>query len=71
VGDAGIHQDPWSGAGMDCAGIAAELLVQTYCECAGPDEWASRGAGEYERRRDEALLPVYRETVSAAADLSA
>lgn len=35
VGDSGIHQDPWSGVGMDSAAVTAELLVRTHVEAGG------------------------------------
>jgi flavin-dependent dehydrogenase len=66
VGDSGMHQDPWTGAGMDCAGVSAELLVDSFCASGGSDSWAER----YERSRDERMLDGFHETVSGAADLS-
>ena len=67
VGDAGMHQDPWTGLGMDSAAIAAEALVDTYTARAGATAWADT----YERRRDEQLIDGFHETVAGAADLSA
>ena len=67
VGDAGMHQDPWTGLGMDSAAIAAETLVDTYVAGADSTSWADT----YERRRDEQLLDSFHETVAGAADLSA
>ena len=67
VGDAGMHQDPWTGLGMDSAAIAAEALVDTYVADADSPTWADT----YERRRDEQLLDGFHETVAGAADLSA
>jgi flavin-dependent dehydrogenase len=67
VGDAGLHQDPWTGAGMDCAAITAALLVDTHCEAAGSDSWMET----FGRRRDDELLDGFHETVAGAADLSA
>ena len=40
VGDAGMHQDPWTGLGMDSAAIAAEALVDTYVARADSTSWA-------------------------------
>jgi menaquinone-9 beta-reductase len=69
VGDSTIHQDPWSGLGMDTAGVCALVLAEsvlaageTVCE----DGWA---AG-YERARDELVLDWFHATVAGAADLS-
>ena len=67
VGDSGLHQDPWSGAGMDCAGTSAALLVDSYCAAGGADTWVHA----YEQGRDERMLEVFHGTVSGAADLSA
>lgn len=66
VGDSGLHQDPWSGAGMGCAGVSAALLVESYCAAGGTDTWIHA----YEQRRDEQMLDVFHDTVSGAADLS-
>jgi flavin-dependent dehydrogenase len=67
VGDAGMHQDPWSGLGMDSAGVAAKTLVDTYVEHGDSPGWSD----VYERRRDEQLLDGFHQTVAGAADLSA
>jgi menaquinone-9 beta-reductase len=67
VGDAGLHQDPWTGYGMDCAATTAALLVQAHGEAAGSEVWTET----FQRRRDEQLLDGFHETVSGAADLSA
>ncbi|HTY73008.1 MAG TPA: NAD(P)/FAD-dependent oxidoreductase [Actinomycetes bacterium] len=67
VGDSGLHQDPWSGAGMDCAALSAELLVSAYCAAGGSDAWQ----GTYEQSRADRLLEVFHETVTGAEDLAA
>jgi flavin-dependent dehydrogenase len=67
VGDAGVHQDPWSGAGMDCAAISAQLLVESYAAADRSDDWIST----YRSRRDDVVVPWFHETVSGAADLAA
>ena len=70
VGDAGLHQDPWSGRGMDCAGVHATFLAEALAGILNkqrPEEEAFR---EYHRRRDEHALENYRETVRLAKDLS-
>jgi flavin-dependent dehydrogenase len=67
VGDSGMHQDPWTGAGMDCAGVSAALLVESYLEAGGTDTWIDG----YDRRRDEQMLDGFHETVTGAADLRA
>jgi flavin-dependent dehydrogenase len=67
VGDAGLHQDPWTGAGMDCAATTAALLVDAHGEAAGTDTWMET----FDRRRDDELLEGFHETVRGAADLAA
>ena len=67
VGDSGIHQDPWTGLGIDSAAISAELLVEAFTADGGSDEWQ----GRYQRERDEKMLEWFHFTVQGAADLSA
>jgi flavin-dependent dehydrogenase len=67
VGDSGMHQDPWTGAGMDCAGVSAALLAESYLEAGGTDQWID----VYDRRRDEQMLAGFHQTVYGAADLTA
>jgi flavin-dependent dehydrogenase len=67
VGDSGMHQDPWTGAGMDCAGVSAALLAGTYVQAGGADTWIDA----YNGQRDEQMLDVFHETVKGAEDLSA
>jgi flavin-dependent dehydrogenase len=68
VGDAAMYQDPWSTAGMDCAAVSARLLVDIVTSAwnDGRDDWAI----DYERRRDELLLPTFTRTVTYGRDLS-
>ena len=63
VGDAGLHQDPWSGLGIDMAGVHATFLAEAIVD--GSD---AALAGYHERRNAHGLAP-YRETVHYAADL--
>jgi menaquinone-9 beta-reductase len=68
VGDAGIHQDPWSGAGMDTAGVCAELLADCVVSAGGPAaDWSSA----YQQARDDTVLEWFRDTVAGAHDLEA
>ena len=64
VGDAGVHQDPWSGEGMDSAARQARALAATFV--AGDDRWPPR----YADARDAVALQAYEDTVSIAEDLS-
>ena len=71
VGDAGIHQDPWSGLGMDMASVHATFLADAISDwLQGPADERTAFAGYHERRNAHAL-DAYNETVTLAADLSA
>jgi flavin-dependent dehydrogenase len=69
VGDASIHQDPWTGLGIDMAGVHATFLLDAILD------WTSGRSGErsaladYQQRRDEHALVPFRETVTLASDL--
>ena len=69
VGDAGLRQDPWTGRGMDFAGIHAAFLADAI------DEWLSGKVDEstalatYHRRRNEHGLPFFDETQRLGRDL--
>jgi menaquinone-9 beta-reductase len=69
VGDAAIHQDPWSGLGIDMAGVHATFLHEAILDWTS-DRTDERSALQtYKQRRDEHALPPFRETVTLAADL--
>jgi len=69
VGDAGLHQDPWSGQGMDMAGTHAIFLAEAL------DGWLSGRTFEvealatYHQRRNRHALDTYRQTVRFGRDL--
>lgn len=71
VGDACLHQDPWTGLGMDNAAAHASLLAEAFVD------WLAHGASEaevfatYRRRRDEGSTPGFEFTAAAGRDLSA
>ena len=69
VGDAGLHQDPWSGQGMDMAGVhgtfLAEALLEWFSGAASPVD----ALAAYHRRRNEHALEIYRNTVTVGRDL--
>jgi flavin-dependent dehydrogenase len=69
VGDASIHQDPWSGRGIDFATTHATYLAETLLD--GGLHMDADGASlrGYHVRRDQHGLPGYRETTEFAADL--
>jgi len=69
VGDASLHQDPWTGFGMDSAGVHARALAESLISW----WWGEMGEDEaldaYRRRRDEHGLERYRISVGFARDL--
>ena len=70
VGDAAMHQDPWTGLGMDNAGVHATFLADAI------DDWLSGRTSEadafatYHRRRDDHALEGWRGTAAAGRDLA-
>ena len=64
VGDAGTHQDPWSGLGMDTAARQAEALGAVLTE--DPTSWNEA----YAASRDRVTLDGFAMTVGIAPDLS-
>lgn len=69
VGDAGLHQDPWSGYGIDMASTCGVFLAESI------DDWFAGASSEseamkrYRLRRDALALPIYRETLAVGRDL--
>jgi flavin-dependent dehydrogenase len=71
VGDAAMHQDPWTGLGIDMAGVHATFLAEAIIEWLhGSVDERTALAGYHERRDAHGLAP-YQETVRFAADLRA
>ena len=71
VGDAAMHQDPWSGLGIDMAGVHATFLAEAIIEwLQGSVDERTALAGYHERRDAHGLAP-YQDTVRFAADLRA
>lgn len=70
VGDAAMHQDPWTGFGMDNAGVHAGFLA------AAIDDWLAGRTTEdaalemYRERRDEHAIPGFEFTADHGRDLS-
>jgi flavin-dependent dehydrogenase len=69
VGDAGMHQDPWSGMGMDMAGVHARFLAEALLDRFGGMSSEGEAMASYHERRNEHGLEPYRQTVTLAADL--
>ncbi len=70
VGDAGLHQDPWSGRGMDAAGLHATFLAEALLEWLGGGASESEALATYHARRNQEGLETYRATVALGRDLS-
>lgn len=68
VGDASIHQDPWTGKGIDFASRHAILLAQALMDAlGGPDK--ARTIDTYWRQRNQHGLETYHATNKLAKDL--
>jgi flavin-dependent dehydrogenase len=69
VGDAGMHQDPWSGMGMDLAGVHAVFLAEAICAWLANAASVADALALYHQRRNEHGLETYRRTVLLSRDL--
>ena len=69
VGDAAMHQDPWSGLGIDMAGVHATFLADAIVHRLreGGDDRVVYS--RYHERRNDHGLDDYHDTVRCAADL--
>jgi 2-polyprenyl-6-methoxyphenol hydroxylase-like FAD-dependent oxidoreductase len=59
VGDAGQHKHPITGFGISDAFRDAELLASALDDCFAGRRPYDAALGDYQRRRDEAALPLY------------
>ena len=69
VGDAGLHQDPWTGRGMDTASTHAVFLFEALLEWFQGRATETQALAQYHSRRNAHGLPMYRETLSGGRDL--
>lgn len=69
VGDAGLHQDPWSGYGIDVASTCGAFLADAIRDWLDGRLSEREAMARYRRRRDEFALPIYRETIAVGRDL--
>ena len=69
VGDAGMHQDPWSGHGIDKATVHATLLAEALGKWFTGNTSEQEALTAYHARRNEDGLASYRQTVALAKDL--
>jgi len=71
IGDAGMHQDPWSGLGIDKATVQATFLADTLGRWFGGGASEGEALAEYHARRDADGLASYRFTVERSKDFRA
>ncbi len=69
VGDAGLHQDPWTGLGMDMAGMHATFLAESIVDWLRGSADERTALADYHERRNAHALEWYHYTVGFAADL--
>ena len=67
VGDAGYHKDAITGQGMTDAFRDADLLAEAIDAGLSGRRRLSPALADYQRRRDEAVLPMYEQTYQLAA----
>jgi flavin-dependent dehydrogenase len=70
VGDAAVHQDPWTGAGMDTAGQHAVMAAEAIADWLGGRASEEEAQARYRERRDAHVLTDWTECTSLARDLS-
>ncbi len=70
VGDASMHQDPWSGEGMDHAAAHAGFLTEAIDEVLSGRRGEVEAMASYHSRRDEHALEDLHETTDLATDLN-
>jgi flavin-dependent dehydrogenase len=70
VGDAALHQDPWTGRGMDMASVHAAFLADAVVDWLSGRATEDEALGRYRELRDEHALEPFEETVTFAPDLS-
>jgi menaquinone-9 beta-reductase len=69
VGDASIHQDPWTGLGIDFASTHAMFLGEALKDVLTGRRNETVALRDYWNRRNEHDLAIYRETNELARDL--
>jgi 2-polyprenyl-6-methoxyphenol hydroxylase-like FAD-dependent oxidoreductase len=66
VGDAGLYQDPWSGQGMDMAGVHATFLAESLLDWLRGTRSEEDALAHYHERRNAHGLPAYHATLALA-----
>jgi flavin-dependent dehydrogenase len=69
IGDSSLHQDPWTGRGIDMASVHATYLADALLTLLADPATEMSALAEYQRRRDEKAVPIYHETLNLGRDL--
>jgi flavin-dependent dehydrogenase len=69
VGDAGMHQDPWSGTGIDKAMVHATFLAEALGDWFAGHRSEQEALAAYHARRNTDGVASYRMTVDLSRDL--
>jgi 2-polyprenyl-6-methoxyphenol hydroxylase-like FAD-dependent oxidoreductase len=64
-----MHQDPWSGMGMDMAGVHATFLAEALMDCLSEKPTEQQALASYHEHRNAHGLESYRTTVRLGRDL--
>jgi flavin-dependent dehydrogenase len=70
VGDASMHQDPWTGLGMDNAAVHARLLGEAIDDALSSRATEASALARYYEARDEHALASFHETAEIGRDLN-
>jgi menaquinone-9 beta-reductase len=70
VGDAGAHQDPWTGEGMDHAAVSAEHAAAAFGDWLAGSTSENDAIARYGDLRDASIRDSFEECTSIARDLS-
>ncbi len=71
VGDAGCHRDPTLAQGIKAAFLSSELLVNAIDEGLSGSQPLTEALADYERQRNEALMPLYELVCQRASSIKA
>jgi flavin-dependent dehydrogenase len=69
IGDAAVHQDPWTGEGMDNAGMAAMFMAEAIADWLGGGVTEDEAFAHYRALRDEHVLASFDECTTVGRDL--
>lgn len=69
VGDASLHQDPWSGYGIDMAGKSGVFLAGAITDWFDGTVNESEALEQYHHRRNELAVPIYQDTLTIGRDM--